>query len=306
MSPYYQLLRQAAGAWHDAGEARSIALLVLDEAFGVAAVDVYADKVRHFSEEECLRLENIAAALQRGEPVQYALGSARFCDHCFTVTPATLIPRPETEGLVQMALTAARRLASDRRSSAACPSAAPLRVLDAGTGSGCIAISLALALAAEGIAADVEAWDISEGALDVARRNAEALGAAVRFVHADILALPAGASFDLIVSNPPYICQHERAEMASHVTAHEPALALFVPDDDPQRFYRALAALAHRRLISGGALMVEAHSRYADATAAVMREAGLSDVAVHPDIFGLPRFVSGVWSLRGGCVKMQF
>ena len=173
MSPYYQLLRQAAGAWHDAGEARSIALLVLDEAFGVAAVDVYADKVRHFSEEECLRLENIAAALQRGEPVQYALGSARFCDHCFTVTPATLIPRPETEGLVQMALTAARRLASDRRSSAA-----PLRVLDAGTGSGCIAISLALALAAEGIAADVEAWDISEAALDVARRNAEALGAA--------------------------------------------------------------------------------------------------------------------------------
>ena len=109
---------------------------------------------------------------------------------------------------------------------------------------------------------------------------------------ADILALPAGASFDLIVSNPPYICRHERAEMASHVTAHEPALALFVPDDDPQRFYRALAALAHRRLISGGALMVEAHSRYADATAAVMREAGLSDVAVHPDIFGLPRFVS--------------
>ena len=179
-------------------------------------------------------------------------------------------------------------------------------MLDAGTGSGCIAISLALALAAEGIAADVEAWDISEGALDVARRNAEALGAAVRFVHADILALPAGASFDLIVSNPPYICQHERAEMASHVTAHEPALALFVPDDDPQRFYRALAALAHRRLISGGTLMVEAHSRYADATAAVMREAGLSDVAVHPDIFGLPRFVSGVWSLRGGCVKMQF
>ena len=152
---------------------------------------------------------------------------------------------------------------------------------------------------AEGIAADVEAWDISEGALDVARRNAEALGAAVRFVHADILALPAGASFDLIVSNPPYICRHERAEMASHVTAHEPALALFVPDDDPQRFYRALAALAHRRLISGGALMVEAHSRYADATAAVMREAGLSDVAVHPDIFGLPRFVSGVWSLVG-------
>lgn len=296
MSPYYQLLRQAAGAWHDAGEARSIALLVLDEAFGVAAVDVYADKVRHFSEEECLRLENIAAALQRGEPVQYALGSARFCDHCFAVTPATLIPRPETEGLVQMALTAARRRSS----------AAPLRVLDAGTGSGCIAISLALALAAEGIAADVEAWDISEGALDVARRNAEALGAAVRFVHADILALPAGASFDLIVSNPPYICRHERAEMASHVTAHEPALALFVPDDDPQRFYRALAALAHRRLISGGALMVEAHSRYADATAAVMREAGLSDVAVHPDVFGLPRFVSGVWSLRGGCVKMQF
>ena len=229
--------------------------------------------------------------------MQYALGSARFCDHCFTVTPATLIPRPETEGLVQMALTAARRLASDRRSSAA-----PLRVLDAGTGSGCIAISLALALAAEGIAADVEAWDISEGALDVARRNAEALGAAVRFVHADILALPAGASFDRIVSNPPYICRHERAEMASHVTAHEPALALFVPDDDPQRFYRALAALAHRRLISGGALMVEAHSRYADATAAVMREAGLSDVAVHPDIFGLPRFVSGVWSLGGASI----
>ena len=292
MSPYYQLLRQAAGACYDAGEARSIALLVLDEAFGVAAVDVYADKVRHFSEEECLRLENIAAALRRGEPVQYALGSARFCDHRFVVTPDTLIPRPETEGLVQMALTEARRLASLRRPSAVCPSAAPLRVLDGGTGTGCIAISVALALAAEGIAADVEAWDISEAALDVARRNAAALGATVRFVRADLLSPPAGPSFDVIVSNPPYICQHERAEMAPHVTAHEPALALFVPDDDPQRFYRALSHLALSRLVPGGVLMVEAHSRYADATAAVMRQSGLSAVAVHPDVFGLPRFVS--------------
>lgn len=293
MSPYYQLLRRAASAWHDAGEARSIALLVLDEGFGVAAVDVYADKVRHFSEEECHRLENIAAALERGEPVQYALGSARFCGHCFAVTPATLIPRPETEGLVDLALTAARRLAFLRHPSDVRPSAAPLRLLDAGTGSGCIAVSLALALAAEGIAADVEAWDISHEALSVARGNAEVLGADVRFVQADILAPPAGPAFDLIVSNPPYICQHERAEMAPHVTAHEPALALFVPDDDPQRFYRALAALAHQRLISGGTLMVETHSRYAAATAALFTAAGLHDVALHTDLFALPRFVCG-------------
>ena len=159
----YLELKEALSSRCDEREARAIAFLVLEEGFGVSRLDVYADKVRHFSEEEQQRLQIILQRLCHGEPVQYVLGRARFCGMDLKVSPATLIPRPETEELVALAADFAGRIADDGR---------PLRVVDGGTGSGCIAIALAAALPT----AHVEGWDISEAALAVARDNAAEQG----------------------------------------------------------------------------------------------------------------------------------
>ena len=163
MSPLYHELRNGLLAVCDEREAHAIALAVLEEVFGVARIDVYADKVRHFSDEERLHLQNILCRLQENTPLQYITGYAAFCGRRFEVSDAVLIPRPETEELVAAALEST-----------------PRRLLDVGTGSGCIAISLALALPRS----SVEAWDLSADALEVARRNARRLGAEVRFYPA--------------------------------------------------------------------------------------------------------------------------
>ncbi len=315
----YAALRAVLAPLYDEREAQQIAFLVLDEAFGVSRVDVYARKVRQFSEEERKHFANILQRLGAGEPVQYVLGTAPFCGRSFGVTPATLIPRPETEELVGLALSALRHAPGEEN----------LRLLDVGTGTGCIASTLALELQAEGRAAAVEAWDISAEALAVAAENARRLGAVVDFRRVDALAaaddltraaddlrrtsdgltrgadglgraaddLVCGAEtlekagYTLIVSNPPYICEAERAEMTDHVLRFEPATALFVPDADPLRFYRALAEIARRRLRRGGTLAVEANTAYAAQTAALFREKGLTDVRVLDDAFSRPRFV---------------
>lgn len=279
MSPIYIQLREALRPHYDDREAAAIALLVLEEAFGVGRVDVYADKVRHFSEEELQLLQNILCRLQGGEPVQYVLGRADFCGMSLRVTPATLIPRPETAELVEAAAALAP------------PSAAgcPLRVLDGGTGSGCIAIALAHRLPE----AEVEAWDLSADALAVARQNVAEQGVSVRCRLADLLAPPTDAGpFDLIVSNPPYVTERERRDMAPHVLLHEPASALFVPDADPLRFYRALAALAADRLVPGGALAVEINAAYGAEVAALFTASGLDAATVRRDAYGRDRIVT--------------
>lgn len=260
-------------------EAQTMALMVLEDVFGVSVVDVYADKVRHFSEEEIKRLENISLRLQAGEPLQYVTGRARFDGLSFSVTPATLIPRPETEGLVDLATAFVRQNAMPEG----------LRVLDAGTGSGCIAV--ALARRCQGL--QVEAWDLSVAALEVAADNARRHGVEVDFKCRDMLLPSDSASvFDLIVSNPPYVRESEKGEMEAHVLDHEPATALFVPDDDALRFYRALARLACCSLRPGGALMVEANTALTTETAALFETEGLTAVSVSDDCFGRPRFVT--------------
>lgn len=280
MSPLYRQLFEVLSRRYAAGEARALAFLLLEEGFGVCRTDVYADKVRHFSAEEHQRLADMSRRVAAGEPVQYVLGTAEFCGRRFRVTPATLIPRPETEELVALCLGVVSRRPA--------PADRPLRLLDAGTGSGCIAISLAAALPGAG----VEAWDISEAALAVARDNARRADVPVRFVRQDLLAAcVTGDVFDCIVSNPPYVCESERGDMENHVLDHEPHSALFVPDDDPLRFYRALAALGRRSLVSGGALLVEINRAYGAATADLMSAAGYADVRVHKDAFGNDRMV---------------
>ena len=283
MSPYYQLLRQAAGAWHDAGEARSIALLVLDEAFGVAAVDVYADKVRHFSEEECLRLENIAAALQRGEPVQYALGSARFCDHCFTVTPATLIPRPETEELVTRVL---------KFLSTHAPSPKPL-VVDVGTGTGAIILSLAKEHGGDAVFLGT---DISEDAIALAKENAARCGLSdrVRFAVSDGLDdFDEPQSVDVIVSNPPYVTTAVYETLDPRVKDFEPRLALDGGVEGLD-FYDRYLADALNLLKPHGAVFFEIGEDQGEALRKLMTDYGFSEIRIEKDYGGHDRYASAV------------
>lgn len=285
MNNDFTQLRRLLTPLYGEGEARAIAFLVFEEGFGVSRTDIYADKVKQFSADDCAAFRNICNRLAAGDPVQYVLGCATFCGHRFLVCPSVLIPRPETEELV-------------RRAAALCPPGA--RVLDAGTGSGCIAVSLAL------LRPDlrIEAWDISPAALRVATRNAALLlgegQTVVRFRRADLtLPWPDVAPFDAILSNPPYVCEQERAGMAPHVLRHEPAAALFVPDADPLRFYRALAAAsaagALRRspaaAVPRSLLLVEINRAYGAEVLSLFSAHGLHAPVLFPDLFGNDRFV---------------
>lgn len=263
-------------------EARALAFVVLEDAFGLSRTDIYLGKDTAFSEEDTIRLEKILRRLEQGEPVQYAIGTAQFCDLTFRVTPDTLIPRPETEELVGWVASLL-------------PSAAPCSVLDVGTGTGCIAISLAKQFPR----AQVTAWDISEGALAVAQQNAQANGVTVDFCQKDVLevvnesAASAPSSDALyIVSNPPYICERERTEMEAHVLDYEPASALFVPDTDPLLFYRALARLGQQ--LKATAVLVEINQAYGQETVRMFQLSGYSNVELRRDIYGKDRMIKAV------------
>lgn len=279
---YSEIWHRIATSYED-GEARAIARILIEELFGLSYTDIVCGATDQLSADDTLRLDTAVRRIEQGEPLQHVLGYADFCGNHFGVNASVLIPRPETEWLVDEG----EKLMND--ASNAAPSA-PKRILDIGTGSGCIAISLKLRLGE----AYVEAWDISEEALRTAESNAKALKAEVAFCKRDALrAEESVAPWDLIVSNPPYICDSERADMDDNVLLHEPHTALFVPDDDPLRFYRAIARYALRSLSNGGSLLFECNTRYAEATGKMMREMGFEDVTVNDDCFGLPRFVKG-------------
>ena len=279
---YSEIWHRIATSYED-GEARAIARILIEELFGLSYTDIVCGATEELSADDTLRLDTAVRRIEQGEPLQHVLGYADFCSHRFSVNSSVLIPRPETEWLVDEG----ERLMNG--ASNAAPSATK-RILDIGTGSGCIAISLKLRLSD----AYVEAWDISEEALRTAESNAKALEAEVAFCKRDALrAEDPAAPWDLIVSNPPYICDSERADMDDNVLLHEPHTALFVPDDDPLRFYRAIARYALRSLSDGGSLLFECNTRYAEATGEMMREMGFENVTVNDDCFGLPRFVAG-------------
>lgn len=259
------------------GEAKAVARMLLEEKFGMTLADILCGGVEALKADDQLWLESAVARLERAEPVQYVLGWAWFCGHRFGVAPGVLIPRPETEWLVGEATSG---------------HAASLRVLDIGTGSGCIAISIKKALPG----AYVEAWDISPDAIRIATDNARQLSADVAIRRRDALSLPAepSAGWDVIVSNPPYICHSERSRMADNVLGYEPDTALFVPDADPQLFYRAISRYAATALKGGGRLLFECNTAYAADTARMMRAEGFASVSVCDDCFGMPRFACGV------------
>lgn len=261
------------------GEARAIVRYVLDVRFGLSAADVYCGKVTQLSADRQHELGEIMRRLMQAEPVQYVLGEADFCGRAFAVEPGVLIPRPETEDLCRwMCDDAAARggLSAD--------------ILDIGTGSGCIAATLALEMPA----AEVYAADISEQALAVAAENARALGARVVFRRADALKELAEVfpePFDVLVSNPPYVPESDRAGMHANVRDHEPALALFVPDDDRIRFYRAIARAGQKMLRPGGRLYFEIYEHAAEEVVRMLDEERYTDTILRRDLFGKPRMI---------------
>jgi release factor glutamine methyltransferase len=250
---------------------------------GLSFTDVCAGALDRLSSSELLRLEQYMQRLEAGEPVQYVIGSAEFCCRRFGVSPAVLIPRPETEELC------------DWVNESVDVSSSP-RILDIGTGSGCIAITLALNIPQS----RVSAWDISSSALDVACANAEQLGAHVSFSEVDVLerseavvsgAISDASQWDVIVSNPPYICEKEKADMDAHVLKNEPSSALFVPDDDPLLFYRNIAEYAVRSLTPGGLLFFEINPLYVSPLCELLHRVGFCSVEVREDAFSKSRMV---------------
>lgn len=285
---YSEIWHRIATSYDD-GEARAIARILIEELFGLSYTDIVCGATEQLSADDTLRLDTAVRRIEQGEPLQHVLGYADFCGNRFCVNGSVLIPRPETEWLVdEGAKLMDGCIASDETQHKAPHS--PKRILDIGTGSGCIAISLKLRLGD----AYVEAWDISEEALRTAQDNADALKAEVVFRKRDALrADNTAAPWDLIVSNPPYICDSERTAMDDNVLLHEPHTALFVPDDDPLRFYRAIARYALLTLKIGGSLLFECNTRYAEATGTMLSDMGFEEVTVSDDCFNLPRFVRG-------------
>ena len=297
----YQQLWQSLTSLYDAGEAQAIVRTVLDVKYGMTLTDIICGKVNELSADEERKLEEIIIRLQKGEPVQYVLGEADFAGRTFRVEPGVLIPRPETaelcqwieKDMIEKSIVSSGDSSEDspEDSSGNSPQATDdaRRILDICTGSGCIAITLGLNIPNS----EVTGWDISEDALRIAQGNAEILKARnVRIEYQDALALPKAAeAADLIVSNPPYICEKEKADMEKNVLEHEPSLALFVPDEDPLKFYRAIAEYASSALKSGGALYFEINPIYEKETRKMLEELGFKDIETKEDAFGKKRMM---------------
>lgn len=280
---YEEIWHRLAVVYSD-GEAKAQARMLLEDKFGLSLADILCGGVGQLSADDTMWLERAVARIEQMEPIQYVLGEAWFCGRSFIVDESVLIPRPETEWLVERAGEVARAM-----------DVSSPRILDIGTGSGCIAVSLKKALPD----AYVEAWDISEAALAIAKKNAKTLGADVVFKLRDALAAKdiddsIQCKWDIIVSNPPYICDSERKDMEDNVLEHEPATALFVPDADPLLFYKAIADYGKETLSQNGHLLFECNTRYAQATAEMMQEVGYEETEVADDCFGKPRFAEGI------------
>ncbi len=274
---FYSELR----SYYEERELRTIFFMVLEHSLGVGRTAFLGDPSRVFGRNELARVRRIVRRLQAWEPIQYILGKSWFYGYEFLVNQHVLIPRPETEELVDLVI---RQYGKSRRR---------LRILDIGTGSGCIACSLALSLPVE----KSRASDISAEALRVAGLNASRLGAAIEFFQWDILSddIPAGLDkLDIVISNPPYVRESEKAQMKPHVLQAEPAQALFVSDSDPLLFYRSIVAVAMRLLRNNGSLYLEINEAFGPEVSLLCGCAGFKTIRVLNDIHGKDRFVAAV------------
>lgn len=323
----YQQLWQSLTPLYDAGEAQAIVRTVLDVKYGMTLTDIICGKVNEISADEERKLEEIIIRLQKGEPVQYVLGEADFAGRPFHVEPGVLIPRPETaelcqwieKDMIEKSIVSSEDSPEDSSGNSPQATDDAKLILDICTGSGCIAITLGLNIPNS----EVTGWDISEDALRIAQGNVEMMKAGnVRIEHQDALALPKAAEtdnkkmkgnddkevvkpkgeaktpstqkWDLIVSNPPYICEKEKADMEKNVLEHEPSLALFVPDEDPLKFYRAIAEYASSALKSGGALYFEINPIYEKETREMLLRLDFKDIETKEDAFGKKRMMRAI------------
>lgn len=274
MNKIVAYIRSRLQPYYTAEEVSALSRIVCCDLLGQAPTDYYLGKDIVLSPKKEQELEDILQRLSRFEPLQYIEGRTLFLGRELLVAPGVLIPRPETEELVELML---KEIPADAR------------ILDVGTGSGCIAISLAKELPD----ALVTAWDVSPEALSVARANARKLQADVRFVECDVLACQVDevGLYDVIVSNPPYVTEAEKADMEPNVLQWEPSLALFVPDDDPLRFYRRIAVLGRDMLADGGQLYFEINRAYGCEMVEMLRTMGYVGVRVEKDLSQNDRFV---------------
>jgi release factor glutamine methyltransferase len=272
-----QAYQEQLAQLHSPAEVRAVVHAVFQEKLHWGMTDVALRYQEGLLESDLLKVYAPLRRLRNGEPLQYILGTVDFYGLRLRVNPAVLIPRPETEEMLD-------RIAH-------MPGYAPLRALDVGAGSGCLALGIKKKFAA----CEVFAMDISEQALTVAQGNARDNGLVISFLHQDVFAQTAWPSqLDLVVSNPPYVPQSDRSTMAAHVVEHEPHLALFVPNDDPLLFYRTIAAKAQTAMCKGGHMWFETHARYAHAIADLLERDGFSQVVVHQDMQGAYRYVQAV------------
>ena len=275
MHPIVNEIRDALRENYPDTEALALAKMLLVEVFGFSTLELYGGKDKEISGKHRDVLDEMIKRLKKNEPIQYIIGIETFGGLTFEVNQNVLIPRPETRELVEW-------IAED------CQLEDPCKILDIGTGSGCIAISLAKLLGQ----AEVEAWDVSEGALQVARRNAERNQVDVLFRKMDVLGdVPEGMLYDVIVSNPPYIAEKEKSQMEHNVLDWEPSIALFVPDEDPLLFYRRIAQLGGSMLKKGGSLYYEINQAYGQETMGMLASMGYQSIELRKDAWGNDRMV---------------
>ena len=307
-SPYQEIKGLLMEGNMSEGEAKAVALMLLEKVAGLpTAKALIADG----NDLLCRRqtLLELAARVAQGEPVQYVLGEADFCGLTLKVKPGVLIPRPETEELVAWVV---ENVKANSNLLPLTSYLSPFKLLDIGTGSGCIAVALAKKLKE----AEVEAWDVSDDALEIARENAKRNGVQVKTSKVDVLDINANSnsqlstvnfqlstltshlspltSYNIIVSNPPYICEEEKAEMERNVLEHEPRLALFVPDDDPLLFYRRIAELGLSLLKEKGLLFFEINRRFGEEVVKMLQGKGYREVELRQDMFGNDRMVKAI------------
>ncbi len=264
---------KALSAVYDGQELESVSRALCLELLDIDKADFYTKAKLSFDSDRDSRLDAALKRLEKGEPLQYVLGNAPFCGLNFKVGPGVLVPRPETGELVSWVIS---------------ETSGPAGILDIGTGSGCIAVTLASKMPQ----CTVKGWDISDEALSYARSNSELNGTDVVFEKHDVLAsdLPE-ARFDVIVSNPPYIIEKEKSDIDRTVLDYEPALALFVPDNDPLLFYRAIAMFGKRALKPCGSLYFEINPMFAGQLQLLLERSGYHNVTLRRDIFGKLRMI---------------
>ncbi len=260
-------------------EADSLSFILIEHFSGFTRTEIITDKPFTTSPQFENKINDIISRLLENEPIQYILGKAYFYDRAFEVNHSTLIPRQETEELVHLILNDIKNLKN-------------LSILDIGTGTGCIPITLKL----ESSTHTLKSVDISKHAIETATVNAESLGAKVEFQLLDILEENLSQSYDVIISNPPYVLDSERALMKDNVLKHEPHYALFVLDENPLLFYKRITLLASKNLNTNGKLYFEINEKFGNEVVELLKSYSFSQIVLHQDLNGKDRFVSGVLS----------